>query len=75
MRAIQMRDYGGNDVVHLAEVPLPDPGEGEIRIDVRAAVQVDDAKAVHEAADHVDDGRELHHRDRPHAGHDERDNG
>jgi NADPH:quinone reductase-like Zn-dependent oxidoreductase len=36
MRAIQMRDYGGNDVLRLAEVPLPDP-VGEIRIEVRAA--------------------------------------
>src|SRR6266850_398209 len=37
MRAIQMTDYGDNDVIQLAEVPLPDPGSGEIRIDVRAA--------------------------------------
>src|SRR5437660_1425746 len=44
----------------------------QIRIDVRSTVQVDDAEAVHEPADHVHDGRELHHRDRPYAGHDER---
>jgi alcohol dehydrogenase len=37
VRAIQMTGYGGNEVLQLAEVALPDPGDGEIRIDVRAA--------------------------------------
>ena len=37
----------------------------QVWIGVRAAVHVDDAQAVHEAADHVDDRRQLDHRDRP----------
>ncbi len=37
MRAIQMTGYGGNDVIELAEIASPEPGDGEIRIDVRAA--------------------------------------
>src|SRR4029453_7533962 len=37
---------------------------------VVATVEIDDAEGVHEAADHVDGGRLLDHRDRPHARHD-----
>ena len=39
---------------------------------MRTAVHVDDPQAVHELADHVDGGRELHHRDWPDARHDDR---
>ena len=44
----------------------------DVGIGVWPAVQVDDAQAVHELADHVDRRRELHHRDRPDARHDHR---
>jgi len=37
MRAIRMSEYGGNDVLELADIAAPEPGDDEIRIDVRAA--------------------------------------
>jgi NADPH:quinone reductase-like Zn-dependent oxidoreductase len=37
MLAIQYDRYGGPDVLRLAEVPLPEPGPGEVRVDLRAA--------------------------------------
>ncbi|WP_203779060.1 alcohol dehydrogenase catalytic domain-containing protein [Actinoplanes philippinensis] len=37
MRAVVHHRYGGPDVLTLAEVPAPVPGDGEILIRVRAA--------------------------------------
>lgn len=37
MKAIQIFEYGGPDVLELVEVPDPQPGEGEVRIAMRAA--------------------------------------
>lgn len=37
MKAIQFAEYGGPEVLHLADVEAPRPGPGEIRIAVRAA--------------------------------------
>ncbi|MGF1427015.1 NADP-dependent oxidoreductase [Kitasatospora sp. LaBMicrA B282] len=38
MRAVVVRSYGGPEVLELAEVALPEPGPGELRVRVRAAV-------------------------------------
>lgn len=37
MRAIEISEPGGPDVLRVAERPIPDPGPGEVRIRVRAA--------------------------------------
>ncbi|MBC6458972.1 NADP-dependent oxidoreductase [Actinomadura sp. HBU206391] len=37
MKAITFDTFGGPEVLHVAEVPLPVPGPGQIRIQVRAA--------------------------------------
>src|SRR5260370_7058096 len=37
MRAFVLTKYGGPDVAELRNVPPPEPGRGEIRIDVKAA--------------------------------------
>ncbi len=37
MRAFVLTKYGGPDVAELRDVPPPEPGPGEIRIDVKAA--------------------------------------
>jgi NADPH:quinone reductase-like Zn-dependent oxidoreductase len=37
MKAIQFKEYGGPEVLRLVDVELPEPGEGEIRIEVSAA--------------------------------------
>ncbi|MFB6280870.1 MAG: zinc-binding alcohol dehydrogenase family protein [Haloferacaceae archaeon] len=34
MRAVRVREHGGPSVLSVAEVPRPDPGRGEVRIDV-----------------------------------------
>src|SRR5689334_24765697 len=57
--------------------PVPDRfavegAHDDIGVGVLATVHVDDPQAVHELADHVDRRRQLDHRDRPHAGHDDR---
>lgn len=36
MQAIQFDRYGGPDVLHRATVPVPDPGPGQVRVDLRA---------------------------------------
>src|SRR5881227_716331 len=37
MQAIRYARYGGPDVLQREEVPLPEPGPGEVRVDLRAA--------------------------------------
>lgn len=37
MRAIQMTEFGGPEVLKLAELPTPTPGEGEVLIEVSKA--------------------------------------
>jgi len=37
MRAIVARGFGGPDVLELVEVPVPEPGVGQVRIRVEAA--------------------------------------
>jgi NADPH2:quinone reductase len=37
MRAIQMREFGGPEVLELAELPEPEPADGEVLIEVRRA--------------------------------------
>ena len=37
MKAVIIRGYGGPDVIELADVPVPQPGTGQIRIRVDAA--------------------------------------
>jgi len=37
MRAVRVTEYGGGDVLELAETERPEPGPGEVRVEVRAA--------------------------------------
>src|ERR1700726_395025 len=37
MRAIQISEFGGPEVLKLVEVPMPEPGPGEVLIEVRRA--------------------------------------
>lgn len=37
MKAIRVREYGGPDVLQYEELPRPDPEEGEVLVEVRAA--------------------------------------
>ncbi len=37
MRAITFSAYGGPEVLQLADVPVPEPGQGQVRLAVRAA--------------------------------------
>lgn len=37
MRAIVYRSYGGPDVLEAADLPIPEPGEGQVLVRVRAA--------------------------------------
>jgi NADPH2:quinone reductase len=37
MRAIQMSEYGGPEVLRLVELPVPEPGEGEVLVRVTRA--------------------------------------
>jgi NADPH:quinone reductase-like Zn-dependent oxidoreductase len=36
-RAVRFDQYGGRDVLYIAEVPMPVPGDGEVLVHVRAA--------------------------------------
>jgi NADPH2:quinone reductase len=37
MRAVQIEEFGGPEVLHVAEVPTPEPGEGQVLIEVSRA--------------------------------------
>jgi NADPH:quinone reductase-like Zn-dependent oxidoreductase len=37
MRAVQFDRYGGRDVLHLADLPIPTPALGQVLVEVRAA--------------------------------------
>lgn len=37
MRAIQQAEFGGPEVLELVELPVPEPGDGEVLIEVRRA--------------------------------------
>jgi NADPH2:quinone reductase len=37
MRAVQITEFGGPDVMRLTDLPAPEPGEGSVLIDVAAA--------------------------------------
>ena len=37
MRAVVQREFGASEVLQVEEVPLPEPGEGEVRVAVAAA--------------------------------------
>ncbi len=37
MRAVGLNEYGGPDVLHLVELPDPEPAPGEVRVRVQAA--------------------------------------
>ncbi len=36
MKAIVLREHGGPDVLHAEELPTPEPGPGEVRVQIRA---------------------------------------
>src|SRR5271169_2240910 len=37
MQAVRFDEYGGVEVLHLAEVPVPVPGPGQVLVQVKAA--------------------------------------
>src|SRR5258705_218644 len=37
MKAVRFDTFGGPEVLHVVDVPLPDPGPGQVRISVRAS--------------------------------------
>lgn len=37
MKAIRIHEYGGPDVLHYEDAPLPEPGEGDVLVRVHAA--------------------------------------
>jgi NADPH:quinone reductase-like Zn-dependent oxidoreductase len=37
MKAVRIHEYGGPEVLQLEEVPVPEPGEGQVLVRVRAA--------------------------------------
>ncbi len=37
MRAVRFAEYGGEDVLSVVEVPTPEPGPGEVLVEVKAA--------------------------------------
>jgi NADPH2:quinone reductase len=36
MKAIQIKEFGGPEVLQVEEVPLPEPGEGQVRVKIEA---------------------------------------
>ncbi len=50
MRAIRFDEYGGRDVLHVAEVDIPDPGHGEVLVQVKAAATNPGEAAIREGA-------------------------
>ena len=47
MKAIQIREFGGPEVMELVELPDPEPGEGEAIVDVaRAGINFADTHAI-----------------------------
>ena len=46
MRAIQIQDFGGPEVLAVADVPVPDPGDGQVLVRVsRAGINFADTHA------------------------------
>ncbi|MER7008575.1 NADP-dependent oxidoreductase [Dactylosporangium sp. NPDC000555] len=37
MKAVRFDEYGGIDVLHVADVPVPEPGQGRVLVEVKAA--------------------------------------
>lgn len=37
MKAVRVRKYGGPEVLRIEEIPVPEPGEGEVRIKIEAS--------------------------------------
>jgi NADPH:quinone reductase len=37
MKAVTFSNFGGTDVIEVADVPVPEPGAGQVRVKVRAA--------------------------------------
>ncbi len=37
MKAVRFDNYGGDDVLHIADVPVPEPAAGEVLVKVKAA--------------------------------------
>jgi NADPH:quinone reductase-like Zn-dependent oxidoreductase len=37
MKAVRFDEYGGVDVLHVADVPVPEPGQGQVLVEVKAA--------------------------------------
>ena len=49
VRAIQMTEFGGPEVLHLVDVPVPEPGDGEVLIRVtRAGLNFADTHQRHD---------------------------
>src|SRR5258708_37142072 len=36
MKAVRIHEYGGNEVLRLEDIPIPNAGAGEVRVRVRA---------------------------------------
>ena len=36
MNAVVLREHGGPEVLHLEQVPRPEPGPGEVRVQIKA---------------------------------------
>jgi NADPH:quinone reductase-like Zn-dependent oxidoreductase len=39
MKAVQFGEYGGIDVLKVAEVPLPAPGRGQVLVQVKGSAR------------------------------------
>ena len=37
MRAVQIEEFGGTDVLQIVDLPTPEPGDGEVLIEVSRA--------------------------------------